>query len=366
MREGQTIAGPVSSPARRHPVGGLTDCGPAPHSMAMYDFPELAVYATDRFVLVCMALFVEAVIGRALWVFRVLPHPVAMFRACAGFLERRLNRSRRGPRALVVRGAIVTAVLCIAGGLIGGSLEAWAATFPAGWVLDLAVVSLVVSQRGGYGEASRTVRALTRDGVAAAREQVARYHKGQPSALDAHGISRALSEHLAAEFGRWLVAPVFWYLIFGLPALLIYVAIVVAAERFGGDEAARAGFGWTAVRLEKFAGWIPGRIAGMLVVLACFLAPTARPIRAFRIMWRKAAALPSASFGWPAAAFAGALSVELGGANSAEGRPMPWFGDGTARMTARDAHRALLLFGYACVVHASILAVLAAVRVATV
>ena len=60
---------------------------------------------------------------------------------------------------------------------------------------------------------------------------------------------------------------------------------------------------------------------------------------------------PSPAHGLPAAAMAGALSLEIAGPNSTEGRELPWIGRGSARATLRDAHRALLLFGYVCVMN---------------
>ena len=128
----------------------------------MYDYPELGAFATDRFGLLCIALFLEAVVGRISWLFSLMPHPFLVFQRVAGFFGRRLNKSSRGPRALIVRGAIVTVFLCALAMLVGWGLSVWLATFRSGWVVDLALVMLLVSQRGSYSDASRTVRALTR------------------------------------------------------------------------------------------------------------------------------------------------------------------------------------------------------------
>ena len=325
----------------------------------MYDHPELAAYATDRFVLLCIALFLEAIVGRISWLFRLIPHPFDAFRRVAGFFGRRLNKSRRGPRALVVRGAIVTLFLCATAMLAGWGLALWSATFRSGWVVDLALVMLLVSQRGSYSDASRTVRALTKGGLADARIRASVFHRGNVDLLDDHGICRAITEHLAGQLGRWLLAPVIWYLLLGLPGLLLYTAIIALSRSLAPDDEARAGFGWMAYRLEMLAGAIPGWIAGHLVVAAALLAPTARPIRAWRIMYAKANTLPNAVYGWPAVAFAGALSIEIGGPHSTEGWRLPWFGDGSPRLTDRDAHRAMMLFGYTCVLHAALVAGLA-------
>jgi len=219
----------------------------------MYDHPELAAYATDRFVLLCIALFLEAIVGRISWLFRLIPHPFDAFRRVAGFFGRRLNKSRRGPRALVVRGAIVTLFLCATAMLAGWGLALWSATFRSGWVVDLALVMLLVSQRGSYSDASRTVRALTKGGLADARIRASVFHRGNVDLLDDHGICRAITEHLAGQLGRWLLAPVIWYLLLGLPGLLLYTAIIALSRSLAPDDEARAGFGWMAYRLEMLA-----------------------------------------------------------------------------------------------------------------
>ena len=244
----------------------------------MYDYPELAAFATDRFGLLCIALFLEAVVGRISWLFRLMPHPFLVFQRVAGFFGRRLNKSSRGPRALIVRGAIVNLFLCSLAMLAGWGLSAWSATFRGGWVVDLALVMLLVSQRGSYSDASRTVRALTRDGLPEARKRVSVFHRGNADLLDEHGICRALTEHLAGELGRWLLGPVIWYFLLGLPGLLLYAAIIASSRSLAHDDETKAGFGWMAYRMEVLAGAIPGWIAGHLVVAASLLAPTARPI----------------------------------------------------------------------------------------
>ena len=67
----------------------------------MYLHPDLAIYATDRFVLACIALFLEAVISRMSWLFRIIPHPFAILRSSAAFLGRRLNQAVEDPRRLL-------------------------------------------------------------------------------------------------------------------------------------------------------------------------------------------------------------------------------------------------------------------------
>ena len=120
------------------------------------------------------------------------------------------------------------------------------------------VLVFFISQRGSYTDASRTVRAQSKNGLVAGRKALAGYHKGCIDALDDYGIYRSLTEHLAAEMGRWLIGPLFWYLVGGLPALLVYATIVAAVDALAADDESRVGFGWTASRLEFMGGLLPG------------------------------------------------------------------------------------------------------------
>lgn len=327
----------------------------------MYDQLEIASDATDRLVLVGLAIVLEAMLGRLSWLFRFLPHPARLLWRMAAGLGRRLDRRERGRPALLIRGAIVTVFLCGAAAAAGVALSIATAPLRFGWIADGLLLVLLIAQRGAYGDSAKTMRALSRDGLDAARERVSMFHHGIAGTLDEHGICRALCEHLARSFGRRVVGPIFWYLLLGVPGLLAYEAILATSGALGRDAAQRNAFGWTAGRLEAGATWLPGRLAGLLVAAAAFLAPTARPMRAFRIMASQAGRLSPAGFGWPAAALAGALSIEIGGPNAIDGKKSPWVGEGTARATPRDVRRALILFVYAGILQAAAIVGLAAV-----
>ena len=56
-----------------------------------------------------------------------------------------------------------------------------------------------------------------RAGSSAGREAVRHIVGRDPASLDAHGVARAAIESLAENFSDGVVAPVFWYLVLGLP-----------------------------------------------------------------------------------------------------------------------------------------------------
>ena len=325
----------------------------------MYYISELAPLLIERLIVICMALFVEVVIGRMAWFFRFMPHPCSLIIWLAGFLARRLNKNKRGARTLVVRGAIVVLVLALTSAFFGGVIVGIVAGYRFSELIELSLLALIVSQRGSYSDASNTMRVFARKGLSKAKKTIKYFHKGRPEGLDINGVYRGIVEHLACALVRWLVAPIFWYLVFGLPGLFFYTSIACAAEALVSNNEGKVEFGWFAHRLEILVTVIPAWLCGHLVVLASTMVPTANPMHAWRIMCKYAGKLPHPAYSWSASAMAGALSFKLGGANSCIGGDSPWFGEGATRLTARDAQRAMLLFVYSCVLNALMVAVLA-------
>lgn len=331
----------------------------------MYVAPEIAEFVTDRFLLLVLALLVEAVVGEMAWLFRAVPHPRRLLQGLAAFLERRLNREKRGPRDLVVRGAIV--VLAVAGIAVGAgwAVADVAATLETGWAIELACVVVLLGQRRPYREALAVPRAVARDGISGGRAAAAAFGRGDSGGLDEHGLCRAAIERLAVGLLTGAAAPAFWYLLLGLPGLMFYTAAAALEGTIGGPGERFERFGVTAARLIEAADWIPARLAGVAVVVASVFAPTAGPVRAWRTMWRDPRRRRSRDL--PVAALAGALALQLGGPKGIGGDrdEASWIGAGDPRAGPRDVHRASLLFGITCVVQALAIAALAVLRLAT-
>ena len=323
--------------------------------------PDLA--ASHPFVLLFAALLLDAVLGDMRWLFRAVPHPVALTGALIGFLDDKLNRSRRGDAALLIRGCIVT--VFVAGlAAAAGALCVWLSRrLPYGLALELFFVVVLVAQRSLYDHGRAVSVALRRDGIESARAAVSHIVGRNTSALDSHGVSRAAIESLAENFADGVVAPAFWYVILGLPGLFAYKAINTLDSMIGYKSERYRRFGMVAARLDDAVNLIPARLAALLIVFAGAVTPTANPLRAFKVMWRDAGKHDSPNAGWPEGAMAGALDRALGGPRHYLGGVVKseWIGDGDARATYGDIDRALLLYGLACVIHTLFYAALAVV-----
>ncbi len=316
-------------------------------------------------IVIALALILDAIVGDMRWLFRVIPHPVVLIGRLIGFLDGKLNRAGRGAAALLARGLVVAALVAAAAACAGWAVSWTARILPQGAMLELVCITVLIAQRSLYDHGRAVALALRRDGLDAARIAVGHIVGRQTEALDEHGVARGAIESLAENFADGVVAPVFWYLVLGLPGLFAYKAINTMDSMIGYRSERYRHFGMAAARLDDVVNLIPARLAAILIALAAAFAPTANPARAFAVMWRDAGKHDSPNAGWPEAAMAGALALALGGPRQYLGGigKSQWIGNGNPRAAGADIERALLLYGIAGLLHMLFYATLATMRI---
>jgi adenosylcobinamide-phosphate synthase len=299
----------------------------------------------DTFALAGAALLLDALIGDPGWLYRRLPHPVALIGKAIGGLDRLLNRPTT-PAALRVVAGILT-VLVVVGAV--GAL-AWAIGFGLrriapewiGAAIEAVLVSVLLAGRSLHVHVAAVARGLAVS-LAEGRKAVAAIVGRNPETLDEAGVARAAIESAAENFSDGLVAPLVWYLIFGLPGIAAYQAINTLDSMIGHRSERYRAFGWAAARLDDLVNLVPARLAGGLLALGALLIPWASAKRALATMVRDAGRHRSVNAGWPEAAMAGALGLSLGGPRQYAGDHAddPWIGSGSRAATPADIRRAL-------------------------
>jgi len=179
-------------------------------------------------------------------------------------------------------------------------------------------------------EAARAVAVpLAAGDLEAARELVALHLVSRPTAmLGPDEVASAAVESLAENLTDALVAPVCFYLVFGLAGAAAYRAINTADAMIGYRDGALEWFGKLAARLDDVVNFVPARLAALgLVVGAAAAGENARG--AARVLRRDGASTASPNAGRTMAAMAGALGLTLakrGAYRLGDGRP-PTAGD---------------------------------------
>ena len=308
--------------------------------------------------IVLLGLAFDAVAGDLRWLFRAVPHPVAALGAVIAALEARLNRPSRGAVERRWRGVLAVALVVILAAAAGWLAQQLCIAWRWGFWLEAAIVGILVAQRSLHDHVAAVGAALAAGDLAAAREAVGHIVGRDPESLDAPGIARAAIESLFENFADGVVAPVFWYVLLGLPGLCALKAVNTLDSMIGHRDERHRDFGAAAARLDTACMFVPARLAGAIVALSAAFVPRASPAGALATMRRDAARHRSVNAGWPEAAAAGALGVALAGPRSYGGRRVDdsWIGDGKRDADAADIGRARALFAVACLVHAALAA----------
>lgn len=325
----------------------------------------LYAYGIDPLLLLLAGLALDLLLGDMPVVFRYVPHPVVLVGGAVGWLDRRLNREHRSDRARFIRGIVAVAILVLLAAAIGAFLAALLRILRFGWAIEAFLVAMLLAQRSLFEHVARVAAALAKGGLAAGREAVGHIVGRDPLSLDEYGVARAAIESLAENFSDGVVAPAFWYALFGLPGIFVYKTVNTLDSMVGHRSPRHLQFGWAAARLDDLFNLVPARLSGFLLAGAAALVPEASPVLAFRTMLSDAAKHRSPNAGWPEAAAAGALGLALAGPRryAAVAVNDAWIGAGRARATAADIVRALRLYLIACLLHATaILAAFLALR----
>ena len=312
-------------------------------------------------VLLLIALALDAYIGDPPLLYRIVPHPVALMGRLVAVFERRLNRRQRSERNRGARGFLMVVLLVGFAAAVGWTISRLAGAVSFGWLAELMIVMTLIAQRSLYLHVIAVARGLEEDGLAGGRAAVAHIVGRDPANLDQYGVARAAIESCAENLSDGVVAPVLWYLALGLEGLFAYKMLNTCDSMIGHLSPRYKAFGATAARLDGVANYIPARLTGLLIAVAAIAAPGASPVAALKTSLRDAKRHRSLNAGWPEAAMAGALGLALAGPRRYGQRLVKdaWMGDGRARATARDIHRALYVAALACALEFALIAALA-------
>jgi len=317
----------------------------------------------DPLILLLMAMVTETVFAGFPGLYRRIRHPVVIIGGLIQWFDDKLNRDNRSPTDRAVRGALVVVVMVTLALTVGWGISWISLSHPFGWIIEWFLLSSLLAARGLFDAVQDVAHALTAS-LEQGRRAVSNIVGRDPDQLDQHGVARAAIETLAENFSDGFVAPVFWYVLFGFPGLLVYKTVNTLDSMIGHMSPKYRAFGMTAARLDDVLNLIPARLSALFICMAALFTPTCRPWNAFKTMVRDAGKHRSVNAGWPEAAMAGALGIALAGPRRYPGHVVndPWVGDGSARATVGDIGRALYLYIAACLINAVWITAIAIIR----
>lgn len=234
-------------------------------------------------------------------------HPVAWFGRIAtplGLRARALAPSAAFAAGTVFWMALVGSVAAAAFAVerASGSLPAWAA------IPLLAVVLKPTFAWRMLEDEVRAVDTALGQGLDEGRAQVARLCSRDVEQLDADGVRETAIETLAENFNDSLVAPLFWFVVAGLPGAWAWRAVNTLDAMWGY----RGRWEWAgkwAARADDVLGYVPARLAAALLWRP---SGTMGWLASITHLAREARLTPSPNGGWPMAAMALRIGARLG------------------------------------------------------
>lgn len=305
------------------------------------------------FSVLFLALVLDRFVGDPAWLWQRVRHPVVVFGAAIDVLDRRMNRDSLAGDVRR-RNGVVAIVLLLVGAVLAGCLlhGLFAALGLAGFLLEIAVVAVLLAQKSLKDHVAAVADGLRREGLAGGRRAVSMIVGRDPETLDEAGVVRAAIESLAENFADGTVAPAFWYAVAGLPGIFAYKMLNTADSMIGHKSPKYRDFGWASARLDDLANWPAARLSSLLIAAgAAICQGRASARRSLSVAFRDSGLHRSPNSGWPEAAMAGALDIRLAGPRIYGGQVVsePMInGAGRAEAEAGDIGAAVGIFDAAC------------------
>jgi adenosylcobinamide-phosphate synthase len=150
---------------------------------------------------------------------------------------------------------------------------------------------------------------LLKDKLAEARFELRSLVGRDTSQLGKSLMVSATVESVAENSCDSFVAPLFYFLLLGVPGAIAY-RVINTLDSMIGHHGEFEYLGKFAARLDSVANFIPARITALIIVLAAGIRKR-NTSGAWQIMWRDRRRTESPNAGWTMSAIAGALGVQL-------------------------------------------------------
>lgn len=256
----------------------------------------------NSLLLLALALVLDGVAGEPRWLWSRVPHPAVLMGRAIGALDTRWN-SAPGARA---KGVIAIVLLVATAAAIGWTVN------QLGWIAEVIATAILLAHRSLVSHVAAVAHGL-RQSIKEGRRAIGMIVSRDVNTSSPAQVARAGIESLSENFSDGVIAPAFWFLIAGVPGILIYKVVNTADSMVGYLTPRHAEFGWAAARLDDLLNWVPARLTGTMIVLVAGTTAKWQRIKADARLHR------SPNAGWPEAAMAHAMDIALAGPRSYHG-----------------------------------------------
>ena len=244
---------------------------------------------------------------------RKLPHLIVGYGNGIAFGEKRLNKGR----ARFIKGIFLTLFLVGLSFVFPWVILVFFShlSFPIiGVVFSVIMLFYCLANKTLIREGFAVFNTLEKEGLIAGRKRLSWIVGRDTSQLTAQQIRIATFETMSENLSDGVIAPLFYYLLFGIPGAMCYKMINTLDSMIGYKNDRYINFGKFAAKLDDVANFIPARITALLILLVTF------KLKGISFVFREGKKHSSPNAGYPEAALAYVLECQFGGPNMYHGK----------------------------------------------
>lgn len=209
-----------------------------------------------------------------------------------------------------------------------------------GVIVQGIIIYFCISAKGLVVEGYKVIKYLNEGNIEKSRKQLSYIVGRDTESLDSKGITRAVIETIAENMSDGVIAPILFAGIFGAAGSMAYKAVNTMDSMFGYKNDKYIEFGYFPAKLDDLFNYIPARVTGILIIISSFFLKRDYK-NSLMIYKRDRYNHTSPNSAHPEAAMAGALDIQLGGANYYFGKIVekPVIGDKIKEIEINDVKK---------------------------
>jgi len=312
------------------------------------DFSLFLKFPANRILIVLGAYTLDFIFGDP----QVKFHPVIAVGAYIDFLKKKLLKDYYSRRRKKVNGFIILAVIsastfCAVFFLIFFSFKL---NLILGNIVSAVLLYFLLCNGSMIAHARKIFNYVKNEDIKRSRIEVGKIVSRSTKSLQLRGLIRSTVESIAENTSDGFIAPLFYFLIGGVPLAMLYKSVNTLDSTIGYKNRKYADFGFFSAKADDVLNFIPARLAAVVSGILSFVVGGSIK-ETFLIIKKYSLMHKSPNSGYPEAAFAGALGLRFGGVNYYFGRKVfcEYIGESRKNFEAGDVKRALKLSIYSSI-----------------
>ncbi|MCW2119670.1 adenosylcobinamide-phosphate synthase CbiB [Flavobacterium sp. 7A] len=196
------------------------------------------------------------------------------------------------------------------------------------FIISIILLYYCLANKTLVTEGKSVFNALKKDGIEAGRKRLSWIVGRDTSKLTAQQIRKATFETMSENLSDGVIAPLFYFIFFGITGALVYKMINTLDSMIGYKSERYEQFGKFSAKLDDVANYIPSRLTAVLMLLVT------GKLKGLSVVFTQGKNHSSPNAGYPEAALAYILSCQFGGPNVYHGQLVykPFIGENDRKL----------------------------------